>query len=64
LSRRNLEEQIDMVRVFEVGKPDSLAVVIVKEARDRLNIQRGDKFNLKIDRRGRIILEPLSQSNR
>jgi len=53
-----------MVRVFEVGKPDSLAVVIVKEARDRLNIQRGDKFNLKIDRRGRIILEPLSQSNR
>lgn len=64
MSKRVSEEQIDTVRAFEVGKPDSLAVVIVKEAREKLRIHKGDKFSLKIDRHGRLILEPISAITR
>ena len=53
------EEVVDLVKAFEVGKPDSLVVVIPKVIRDRMHIEKGTRFYMKVDRRGRLIYEPM-----
>lgn len=54
------EKIVGVVKAYSVGgKPKSLAVVILKELRDKYNIGKGTKFLVKIDQQGRIILEPL-----
>jgi len=56
----NHEEQvIEIVRAYETGKPDSLILVVPKEARKILHIEKGQKFYVKIDSRGRIIYESI-----
>jgi hypothetical protein len=51
------EEVVELVRAFEVGRPDSLVVVIPKAIRDRMCIEKGTRFYMKVDRRGRLIYE-------
>ena len=57
----SMEETIQMVRAFESGKPDSLVIVIPKELRDRLQIEKGTKFHVKLDENNRIIYEQLNK---
>ena len=54
-----MEEIIQTVKTFESGRPDSLVVVIPKELRDRLKIEKGNKFTVKIDGKNRIIYDPV-----
>ena len=54
-------EHIDTVRAFEVGKPDSLCLVIPKEARKKLKIQTHDKFTLTIEGNARLVYEPVNK---
>jgi AbrB family looped-hinge helix DNA binding protein len=56
-----MEYHIEDVTAFETGKPDSLVVVIPKAVRRMLKIQKGAKFQVKVDSQGRIILEPIKQ---
>jgi len=53
------EEVVQLVKAFEVGKPDSLVVVIPKAIRQRMCIEKGTRFYMKVDRRGRLIYEPM-----
>jgi hypothetical protein len=53
------EEVVQLVKAFEVGRPDSLVVVIPKAIRDRMRIEKGTRFYMKVDRRGRLIYEPM-----
>ena len=55
----NDEETIDIVTAFRVGKPDSLVIVIPSPIRQRMQIGKGAKFILKLDRQGRLIYEPI-----
>jgi len=55
------EEVIELVKAFEVGRPDSLVVVIPKAIRGRMCIEKGTRFYMKVDRRGRLIYERLIQ---
>lgn len=48
----------DLVKAYEVGKPDSLVVVIPKEVRQFVKVSKGTKFIVKTDSEGRIIYEP------
>jgi AbrB family looped-hinge helix DNA binding protein len=54
-----MERIVELVKAYEVGKPDSLVVVIPKEVRELLKISKGHKFHVKVDERGRIIYEPI-----
>jgi AbrB family looped-hinge helix DNA binding protein len=56
-----MEETVQMVRAFESGKPDSLVIVIPKELRERLKIEKGTKFHVKLDEHNRIIYEPINR---
>jgi len=53
------EEVVELVRAFEVGRPDSLVVVIPKSIRERMRIEKGTRFYMKVDRKGRLIYEPM-----
>lgn len=57
--RVSVEEIVELVKAFEVGRPDSLVVVIPKAIRDRMRIQKGTRFYMKVDGRGRLIYEPM-----
>jgi len=59
MSRAGEEEVQQIVRAFEVGRPDSLVVVIPKEVREEYRIAKGTKFYMKVDRYGRLVYEPL-----
>jgi len=54
-----VEEVVELVKAFEVGRPDSLVVVIPKAIRDRMGIVRGTRFYMKVDHHGRLIYEPM-----
>jgi hypothetical protein len=54
------EQIVELVRAFEVGRPDSLVVVIPKAIRDRMCIVKGTRFYMKVDRRGRLIYEQMN----
>ena len=54
-----VEELVAVTNSFEIGKPDSLVVVIPKKVRARLNLKRRQHFKVKVDERGRIIYEPI-----
>jgi bifunctional DNA-binding transcriptional regulator/antitoxin component of YhaV-PrlF toxin-antitoxin module len=56
------EKTISIAKVFQLGKPDSLVVVIPKEIRETLHINKGHKYLVKIDQEGRIIYEPVQTS--
>ena len=55
--RMSAEEVVELVKAFEVGRPDSLVVVIPKAIRERMHIEKGTRFYMKVDRRGRLIYE-------
>ena len=54
------EEVVELVKAFEVGRPDSLVVVIPKAIRGPMGIEKGTRFYMKVDHRGRLIYEPLN----
>jgi AbrB family looped-hinge helix DNA binding protein len=56
-----MEKTVQIVKAFESGSPDSLVVVIPKEIRERLKIEKGKKFLVKLDESNRLIYEPLAE---
>jgi len=52
-----VEYHAENVNAYETGKPGSLVVVIPKTVRRMLKLQKGSKFRVKVDSRGRIIYE-------
>ena len=61
----SLEEIYALVRPYSVGRsPDSIVVVIPKEVREKLNIKPGIRLHVKIDARGRIIYERVTEEAR
>jgi len=56
------EEIMGIVKAYSVGDPDSIVVVIPKEAHQRLNKHpKGQRFLVKIDGKGRLIYEPIKR---
>ena len=53
------EQVIEIVKAYETGKPDSLILVVPKEVRKILRIEKGQKFYVKIDTKGRVIYETI-----
>lgn len=52
-----METLIAVTKTYETGKPDSLVVIIPSEVRKLLSIEKGERFAVKIDERGRVIYE-------
>jgi len=64
-AKHETEKIAGVVKAYEVGKSGSLTVVILKELRDKYNINKGTKFLVKDDQQGRIIFELLkSEENK
>jgi len=59
-----MEEVIDIVKCYEVGRPDSLVVVIPKEVRELLGVKKGDKFIVRVEGETRIIYEFASKKRK
>ena len=53
------ERTIGLVKAYGVKSNEVLVVTIPKEIRQKLGIQRGQKFLVKTDESGRIIYEPI-----
>ena len=53
------EEVITTVKSFKSGKQGSKLVTIPREIRDRLGDENTDFFIVGLDRKGRIIFEPI-----
>lgn len=51
------ETLIAVTKTYETGKPDSLVVIIPSEVRKLLSIEKGERFAVKVDERGRVIYE-------
>jgi hypothetical protein len=58
-TKNGKEVPVDIVRAFDMGRHNTLYLTISKEARRNLNVQKGDKFILKIDSQGRLVYEPI-----
>lgn len=56
------EKTIGVAKVFQFGSSGSLVVVIPKEIRKILHINKGHRYLVKIDREGRIIYELIQTS--
>ena len=56
------EQIVGIVKAYSVGEPDSIVVVIPKEAHEKLtNHPKGQRFLVKLDEKGRIIYEPIKK---
>ena len=56
------EQIVGIVKAYSVGEPDSIVVVIPKEAHGKLSEHpKGQRFLVKLDDRGRIIYEPIKK---
>ena len=59
------EQIIGIVKAYSVGNPDSIVVVIPKEAHNKLHrTPKGQRFLVKLDGKGRLIYEPLMNKNK
>ncbi len=57
------EQIIAIVKAYSVGNPDSIVVVIPKEAHQKFKkTLKGQKFLVKLDEKHRLIYEPISKS--
>ena len=57
------EQVVDVVTAYQTGTPDSVVVVIPKHVRNLFDIQKGQRFVVKVDRKHhRIIYEPLAST--
>ena len=54
-----VEQIVGIVRAYSTGKPDSIVVVIPKDAHEKMAKVKGQKFLVKIDELGRLIYEPI-----
>jgi len=61
----NMSEQImGIVKAYSVGAPDSIVVVIPKEIHERLSEHpKGQRFLVKLDKKGRIIYELIKKQS-
>jgi len=57
----HVEYAVGEVTSYEVGRPDSLVVVIPKAVRRMLGITKGTRFNVKVDGASKIIYERISE---
>jgi len=56
------EHIVGIVKAYSVGDPDSIVVVIPKEAHGKLKKHpKGQRFLVKLDSKGRIIYEPIEK---
>lgn len=56
------EQIVGIVKAYAVGEPDSIVVVIPKEAHEKLSKHpKGQRFLVKLDEKGRIIYEPIKK---
>jgi len=55
------ERLLAVTKTFEIGKPNSLIIVIPSEIRKLLKLKKGDRFAVKLDERGRIIYERIKE---
>jgi len=57
------EQIVGIVKAYSVGDPDSIVVVIPKEAHEKLSRHpKGQRFLVKLDSKGRIIYEPIEEA--
>ena len=62
MKQRANEKFIGTVKAFKVGRnPASKVVTILKKTRDILGEENTERFIQRVDSKGRIILEPISQ---
>jgi uncharacterized membrane protein len=61
MTKNSKEVSVDIVKAFDMGRHNTLYLTISKDARTSLNLQKGDKFLLKIDSDGRLVYEPISE---
>jgi diphthamide biosynthesis methyltransferase len=61
LANNTEEVYVAVVRAFDMGRHNTLYLTISKDARRSLNLQKGDKFLLKIDNKGRLVYEPIRE---
>ncbi|MEM3463950.1 MAG: AbrB/MazE/SpoVT family DNA-binding domain-containing protein [Candidatus Bathyarchaeia archaeon] len=54
------ERFIDIVTAYKSGGRNSLIVTIPRRLVVEANIEKGQKFLVKVDRKGRLIYEPLN----
>ena len=59
--KNSKEVSVDIVRAFDMGRHNTLYLTISKDARRSLNVQKGEKFLLKIDVEGRLVYEPIRE---
>lgn len=51
---------VGITRPYSTGNPDSLVLVVLKEARKLLNVKKGEPLHVKVDSvHGRLIYEPV-----
>jgi len=53
------EQIIGTAKAYSTGKPDSIVIVIPKDAHAKMGKVRGQKFLVKLDEKGRLIYEPI-----
>ena len=58
------ESIIGIARAYSTGNPGSTVVVIPKDAHKRMPKVKGQKFLVKLDEKGRLIYEPLTEGPR
>jgi len=61
LTKSKEEAYIAIVRAFDIGRHNTLYLTISKDARETLNLHKGNKFLLKIDSQGRLVYEPIRE---
>ena len=54
-----MEKTISIVKAYHVDGAGTLVVVIPKDVRKELHIEKGNKFLVKIDDKSRIVYEPV-----
>lgn len=60
MKKNETEIIVGITRPYSTGNPDSLVLVFLKEARKRLNVQKGQPLHVKVDpTKNRLIYEPV-----
>ena len=54
-----MEKVVSIVKAYHVDGAGTLVVVIPKDVREELHIEKGKKFLVKIDGKDRIVYEPV-----
>lgn len=53
------KEKVIIVKAFATAKPDSIVLTIPKELREKHGIKKGQHFKITVDKKGRVIYNPV-----